>query len=131
MNPNLLKLKTEIEPLRNQLIQHSVYNKIKTINHLNKFMEHHVFAVWDFMSLLKTLQKNLTCVDVPWFPIGNPQTRYLINEIVLGEESDIDEQGVRTSHFELYLNAMKQTGCNLTQINDFIKNINKKNSTRN
>ncbi|MBI3519070.1 MAG: DUF3050 domain-containing protein [Bacteroidetes bacterium] len=126
MNPNLLKLKTEIEPLRNQLIQHSVYNKIKTINHLNKFMEHHVFAVWDFMSLLKTLQKILTCVDVPWFPIGNPQTRYLINEIVLGEESDIDEQGFRTSHFELYLNAMKQTGCNLTQINDFIKNISKK-----
>jgi hypothetical protein len=126
MNHNLLKLKTEIEPLRIQLIDHPVYSKIKSITHLNTFMEHHVFAVWDFMSLLKSLQRNLTCIDVPWVPLGNPQTRYLINEIVLGEESDIDEQGIRTSHFELYLNAMKQTGCNLEPIQNFIKYISKK-----
>ncbi|HXB41072.1 MAG TPA: DUF3050 domain-containing protein [Bacteroidia bacterium] len=125
MNPYIEKLKTEIEPLRNQLIEHSVYAKIKSISHLNTFMEHHVFAVWDFMSLLKSLQKNLTCVDLPWIPIGNPQTRFLINEIVLGEESDIDEQGSRTSHFELYLTAMRQTGCNMSAINNFIKNITK------
>jgi hypothetical protein len=126
MNSHIEKLKTEIEPLRNQLIDHPVYAKIKSIAHLNIFMEHHVFAVWDFMSLLKSLQKNLTCVDIPWVPVGNPQTRYLINEIVLGEESDIDEKGIRTSHFELYLNGMKQTGCSMDTINNFIKNINKK-----
>src|ERR1700752_3758304 len=102
MNPHIEKLKAEIEPLRTQLINHPVYAKIKSIAHLNIFMQHHVYAVWDFMSLLKSLQRNLTCVDIPWVPVGSPQTRYLINEIVLGEESDIDEQGLRISHFELY-----------------------------
>ncbi len=126
MSSHIEKLKSEIEPLRNQLIEHPVYSKIKSIAHLNVFMEHHVFAVWDFMSLLKSLQKNLTCVELPWIPVGNPQTRYLINEIVLGEESDVDEKGLRTSHFELYLNAMKQTNCDLSSINAFIKNVTKK-----
>jgi hypothetical protein len=126
MSQHILKLQTDIKSLRDQLINHSVYAKIKSIKHLNTFMEHHVFAVWDFMSLLKALQKNLTCVDLPWVPVGNPQTRYLINEIVLGEESDVDEQGVRTSHFELYLNAMQQTDCNMAAINNFIKSVSKK-----
>ncbi len=126
MTDNIQNLKSEIEPLRQQLIQHPVYSNIKTIADLNVFMEHHVYAVWDFMSLLKSLQRNLTCVDIPWMPIGSAETRYLINEIVLCEESDVDQDGKRTSHFELYLNAMKQSGCNLVPINSFIKNINKK-----
>ena len=86
-------------------------------------MEHHVFAVWDFMSLLKGLQRNLTCVELPWIPVGNAETRYLINEIVLGEESDVDESGHRTSHFELYLKAMEEAGCNLNTINTFISRL--------
>jgi hypothetical protein len=125
MTNHIRKLKEEIAPLRNQLIEHPVYAKIKTLAHLNLFMEHHVFAVWDFMSLLKSLQRNLTCVNLPWVPVGSPQTRYLINEIVLGEESDVDEKGRRTSHFELYLNAMEQTRCNRAPILDFIHSLNK------
>lgn len=126
MNEHIKKLQKEIEPIRQQLIQHQVYSNIKTIKDLNIFMEHHVYAVWDFMSLLKALQKNLTCVNLPWIPVGTPETRYLINEIVLGEESDVDENGKRTSHFELYLEAMKQAGCDLNKINALIKNISKK-----
>lgn len=125
MNLHLKKLQEEIEPLRQELIQHKIYSTIKTVKDLTVFMEHHVFAVWDFMSLLKALQKNLTCVNVPWVPIGNAITRYLINEIVLGEESDVNEVGNRTSHFELYLNAMEQVGCDLEPIQTFIKNLKK------
>jgi len=130
MNLYIETLKTDIEPLRAQLIQHPVYAKIKSIRHLNTFMEHHVFAVWDFMSLLKALQKNLTCVDLPWVPVGSAETRYLINEIVLGEESDVDEAGVRTSHFELYLQAMKQTGCDTQTISHFVDAIRKHRSLK-
>ena len=116
MNQFIERLKSEIAPVRQQLTSHPVYAHIRVLSDLNVFMEHHVFAVWDFMSLLKSLQKNLTCVDVPWVPRGSGQTRYLINEIVLGEESDVDELGVRTSHFELYLRAMEQAGSNTAAI---------------
>ena len=86
-------------------------------------MQYHVFAVWDFMSLLKTLQKNLTCTEVPWFPQGDAEIRYLINEIVIGEESDIDNCGNRKSHFEIYLDAMKQCGADTNQIEKFITSL--------
>ena len=126
MNQHIKQLQAQIEPIRQELINHKVYENIKTIKDLQVFMEHHVYAVWDFMSLLKALQKNLTCVDLPWLPVGNAETRYLINEIVLGEESDVDEHGKRTSHFELYLAAMKQAQCDINPINTFIKNLGKK-----
>lgn len=87
------------------------------------FMQHHVYAVWDFMSLLKTLQRELTCVSVPWFPNGDADTRFLINEIVVGEESDEDMEGKRTSHFELYMEAMRQSGADTQEINLFLKTL--------
>ena len=93
MHPQLEKIQQAIEPLRQQIVNHKVYSIINTTEDLNVFMQYHVFAVWDFMSLLKALQTNLTCTTAPWFPVGNAETRYLINEIVLGEESDIDEAG--------------------------------------
>lgn len=104
------RLQGEIEPYRRQLINHEVYRQVISLEHLQQFMQHHIFAVWDFMSLLKALQRELTCVDLPWVPKGDAETRYLINEIVTGEESDVDEQGQRHSHFELYLEAMQQAG---------------------
>lgn len=106
----IAQLKQQIEPLRAQLINHPLYQKMQTLDDLNTFMEHHAFAVWDFMSLLKALQQKLTCTTLPWMPVGSANTRYLINEIVTGEESDIDNEGNRTSHFELYLRAMQQAG---------------------
>lgn len=114
------ELKKSIEPLRQQIINHPVYSVINTTEDLNVFMKYHVFAVWDFMSLLKALQSNLTCTTTPWFPVGDADTRYLINEIVVGEESDVDEQGIRKSHFELYVDAMQQSGANTMPIHSFV-----------
>lgn len=112
-----------IETLRQSLINHPLYTSMQSGDDLRKFMETHVFAVWDFMSLLKSLQRNLTCVDIPWMPKGDPEIRQLINEIVLGEESDIDEHGAIMSHFEMYLLAMQEIDCDLTPIRKFLSLI--------
>ena len=119
MNEQIEKIRKSIAPLREEIINHPVYSSIKDIDDLRVFMEYHVYAVWDFMSLLKTLQNNLTCTTVPWFPKGSADTRHLINEIVVGEESDVDLNGIRKSHFELYLDAMKQCGADSSKIKSF------------
>ncbi|TDE10516.1 DUF3050 domain-containing protein [Dyadobacter psychrotolerans] len=114
-------LKESTATYRNALINHRLYSQIKSLEDLSIFMESHVFAVWDFMSLLKVLQQKLTCVSVPWVPVGNAETRFLINEIVTGEESDVDQQGRRCSHFELYLDAMRQAGAGTEEIQSMLK----------
>ena len=113
-------LKNATEPYRQQIIHHPVYAAIHDLDDLKIFMQQHVFAVWDFMSLLKALQSNLTCTTVPWFPKGSADTRFLINEIVVGEESDVDDDGVRKSHFELYLDAMRQCEADTAPIEKFV-----------
>lgn len=121
MNHQIEKINQEIASLRHEIINHKVYAHIKKLEDLQVFMQYHVFAVWDFMSLLKSLQNNLTCTKVPWFPVGSGDTRHLINEIVVGEESDIDQEGNRTSHFELYVKAMIQSGANTQSIDRFLE----------
>ena len=71
------------------------------------------------MSLLKALQQKLTCTTTPWFATENTETRYLINEIVLAEESDLTIDGKRQSHFEMYLEAMKDCGAPTYEIEAF------------
>jgi hypothetical protein len=116
----LLQLKEKIKPLQQQIIDHKVYSAITTLDDLTVFMQYHIYAVWDFMSLLKALQNNLTCTSIPWFPVGNATTRYLINEIVVGEESDEDAIGTRKSHFEMYLEAMKKCQANTLEFEQFL-----------
>lgn len=123
MNNHISKIQERIEPLRQQIINHKVYSVINDVDDLCIFMQYHIFAVWDFMSILKTLQNNLTCTSVPWFPVGSAETRSLINEIVAGEESDVDADGNYKSHFELYLDAMQQCGADLSQIEKFLSEI--------
>jgi hypothetical protein len=118
------KIQNEISSLREELLKHELYAHLQTLDDLQIFMQHHVFAVWDFMSLLKALQINLTCTTLPWVPKGNPATRRMINEIVLGEETDVDTHGKPASHFELYVEAMQQVNASAEKINELIQKIN-------
>ncbi len=118
------KLEKDLQETRSKLITHPLYKSLDTKDKLICFMENHVFAVWDFMSLIKALQRNLTCVDVPWTPNANNFAGKLVNEIVLAEESDIDLNNNPKSHFELYLDSMQLLGANTDLINSFVKKIN-------
>lgn len=116
------ELETQIQKYQDQLANHSMYRKLVDLETLKVFMGHHIFAVWDFMSLLKGLQREITCVDVPWYP--SPYSKKLvrlINEIVLGEESDVDHLGGVTDHFTLYLLAMKEVGMKTFEIEETLQ----------
>ena len=92
---------------------------------LKVFMEYHVFAVWDFMSIVKSLQNHICPSGSPWLP--NEYTKngiaHLINEIIFSEESDFDNKGNYYSHFDLYLLAMKDVGADTKKILKFINNF--------
>jgi hypothetical protein len=44
---------------------HALYASVTDDRILRVLMRAHEFAVWDFQSLLKALQRELTCVEVP------------------------------------------------------------------
>jgi len=123
MNHNISKILAEITPLRKELNEHALYTNLASLDDVKIFMETHVYAVWDFMSLLKSLQQKLTAVNVPWTPVNNTRVARLINQIVVDEESDLNADGVPKSHFEMYLEAMEEIKANTLKIKDFISEI--------
>lgn len=116
-------LEARLAPEREALLAHPLYAELANETAVLRFMESHVFAVWDFMCLVKSLQRRLTCVDVPWLPTGDPIERRFLNEIVLDEESDLDAEGRPRSHFEMYLRAMEAAGAETAPIERFIETL--------
>lgn len=116
----LQHLKEELSSLQSELSSHKLYTSLSSVEDVKVFMGQHVFAVWDFMSLLKALQIQLTSTNLPWMPMSNPNTARFVNEIVLGEETDINQNGEVMSHFEMYLDAMEQAGADMTSIQRFL-----------
>ena len=113
-------IENQLHDLRTQLTNHELYALLSEMSDVKLFMEKHVYAVWDFMSLVKALQQQLTCVSLPWKPAKNARTSRFINEIVLGEESDVDENGIPQSHYEMYLKAMQEVGADTEKVSAFV-----------
>lgn len=110
--------------LQADLTHHPLFSELTDLQRVRLFMQSHVWAVWDFMSLLKRLQRDITCVDVPWKPSSySPALVRFINQIVVGEESDVDEEGTPISHFQLYLAAMKEVGADTSPIAAFLQDF--------
>lgn len=108
---------------REALLAHPLFLSIQTVDDVRQLMETHVYAVWDFMSLLKRLQRDLTCVELPWSMPRYPSATRLINEIVTGEESDEKPGGGFASHLEIYLSAMHEIGADTTVFSGFAKSV--------
>ena len=118
------QIERHILELRESLKNHALYYHLSDVQDIKIFMEKHIYAVWDFMSLLKALQQQLTCISIPWKPSYNAKTARFINEIVLGEETDVNENGIRKSHFEMYIEAMNEVGASTEKILHFVKSTN-------
>lgn len=112
-------MKNELKADTHKLSQHLIYGGIESIDDLRVFMGIHVFAVWDFMSLAKRLQRSLTCVELPWQNPKNSAAAHLINEIIFYEESDVSLDGEPISHVSMYLEAMKEIGADTTTFDRF------------
>lgn len=121
-------IESNISEEKELLKDHKLYQTIKSIDDIKIFMESHVFAVWDFMSLVKALQIKLTCINLPWIPPKNTNLSRFINEIVFSEESDINEKGEAKSHFEMYHEAMKAIGASTENIDYFLDTLQTTNS---
>ena len=120
---HIAQIEQTLGPQRESLLNHPIYDSISDLRHIQIFMEHHVFAVWDFMSLLKALQRCFGSFSVPWVDSGNAEAVRLLLEIAIDEECDVDAQGDYKSHFELYRAAMVEAGASTTAIDCFIKSI--------
>jgi len=123
MNPKINILNSNLTKYREEIVNHALYKKLNSVEDIAVMMEYHVYAVWDFMSLLKALQSLLTCTTSPWKPVGDGKIRQLVNSIVLEEESDVDKENNPLSHYEMYIDAMKQCGANTSAIENFVSNV--------
>jgi len=114
-------------PLKQKLETHPIFERINSVEELKIFMEHHVFAVWDFMSLLKKLQKDLVPNGSPWIPNPNGNLVRFINEIVMEEESDQafgkGNEITYTSHYQIYLDAMTEVGASTNVVTEFVEEV--------
>ncbi|MDZ7585217.1 MAG: DUF3050 domain-containing protein [Thiobacillus sp.] len=114
-----------IESLRVKLEAHPIYAAVQTLDDLRVFMQHHVYSVWDFMSLIKYLQHEVAPARWPWTPGGDASVQRFINELVLEEETDIALPGHagHTSHFMLYLAAMREIGADADTPARFVQQV--------
>lgn len=115
--------KTIIAEFSASLADHPIYSALQTLEDLQRFMEHHIYSVWDFMSLIKYLQGAVAPTSVPWLPKGDSSIRRFINELVLEEESDQLTDGTYSSHVELYLRAMTEVGANTQPFLNFLETV--------
>ena len=119
---NFLILQEKIKKLNSHKLFETSINFSE--KELSTFMQYHVYAVWDFMSIVKSMQNYICPSSFPWKPSKYTKNgiAHLINEIVFSEESDLDDKGNYFSHFDLYIKSMNDVGADTSNIMNLIKN---------
>jgi hypothetical protein len=113
-----------IASFRRRLETHPIYAAVATVADLRCFMQHHVYSVWDFMSLIKYLQGVVAPANHPWDAGGDASVRRFINELVLEEETDEHPvHGGFASHFDLYQSAMQEIGADNAPVQAFVEQV--------
>lgn len=129
MSTSIQQYEADLKEANHTMRNHILFSNIKTIDDLRYFMKYHVFAVWDFMSLAKRLQQHFTCVTIPWTPKDNNKAARAMNDIILGEETDVNIDGSHASHYEMYLHAMKDVQADPKQVLAMVKEFEQKPGT--
>lgn len=99
---------------------HPLAAAIRGLPALRVFMEHHVFAVWDFLVLAKALQWQLSEASGSGRIPGHAAAFAVINRIVAEEECDEAPPNPlgasHLSHLQIYLLAMAEVGASTASI---------------
>ncbi len=121
---NLAIVNAQLAPLIQKIKNHTIYAAIDSLESLRIWMEHHVFAVWDFVCLLKELHHRFVTTRAPWFPPKDPYSAHLISRILIEEENDRTVDGqAHCSHFELYVQAMQALQADTQPMHYFLHRL--------
>lgn len=125
-NDYLKTIQRRLTPLIESIEQHPLYQKLNSVERWQCFMEHDVFTTWDYMCLLKALYEKMGCVTVPWFPPEHSDTALFIQKIMSTTESDRGLDGeYHASHFEWYLQAMREANAHIIPMQNFLDYLKK------
>lgn len=108
---------------RAALAPHPLFSELRTLDHLRAYMRYHVWCVWDFMALLKSVQIGLGSFSTAWLPARDAELLNLVNSIVSEEELDTGPDGRRLSHFEAYVEAMRELDVSTAEIESFVQQL--------
>jgi hypothetical protein len=128
LSSDLKVIQVRVAPLQDKIAEHPLLDKITDIRAVRFLMQQHVFAVWDFVCLLKTLYSRVIGCDVPWFPSQDPDSARLLYELLIEEETDRlpapNSAGhTHQSHFCLYLAAMRECGADTQPIETCLERL--------
>lgn len=113
---------SEIENETINLINHPLYNSIKTESDIKMYMFNQVWCVWDFMTLVKSIQIQIIPPNILWTPPKFPELGAYIYEVLLTEETDKGYNSeTNSSHFQTFLKAMKESSVDTSSVDKFIE----------
>lgn len=75
----LLLSNPKLKTTQAKLLSHPIYTSLSTHADFKLFMERHCWAVWDFLLLVKELQRNVTNTKRFWTPCLDSNAARFVN----------------------------------------------------